>query len=430
MGREWLGQESEPESAPVEPASAYDPLLGGGYGLAGLRNECAYVAAAQQGTRNDALNRAAFSVGQLVAGGSLLENVAVDALIEACQVCGLWQEDPVGCRNTIVSGMTAGYEKPRYPAERPDGPVSPQEDQPTPETRRIDWDAAWAGSGPLEWLCEPIIPAGRLVALYSPPKVGKSLLTLEIAVAISRGTPILGTRCKQTPVLYLDYENAMDDVVDRLKSMHLEPANVAGLHYESFPTLPPLDSPIGGLALLGMAQECGAGLVVIDTISRAIQGDENEASTWLALYRHTLLKLKAEGIAVLRLDHTGKDQSKGMRGSSAKLSDVDLVWRLEEIAKGDSYLLNCEDHRIRMGETLLNIERRSDPLGHHIDMRSISEAREAAALRALDDAGLPIEAGRDRARAVLNQAGIRMSNAALSKLLRERQGSADQGQAD
>ena len=47
------------------------------------------------------------------------------------------------------------------------------------------------------------------------------------------------------------------------------------------------------------------------------------------MYRNTLAPLKQRGIAVLRLDHQGKDGSSGQRGSSAKDGDVDTIWRLK-----------------------------------------------------------------------------------------------------
>ena len=37
---------------------------------------------------------------------------------------------------------------------------------------------------------------------------------------------------------------------------------------------------------------------------------------------------------MVRLDHTGKDQTKGQRGGSAKYGDVDAVWKLTEVVKG------------------------------------------------------------------------------------------------
>ena len=48
---------------------------------------------------------------------------------------------------------------------------------------------------------------------------GKSYLLLKMAIAIASGGEFLGRRCKQTPVLYLDFENPPFVVKERLDLM-------------------------------------------------------------------------------------------------------------------------------------------------------------------------------------------------------------------
>lgn len=79
-----------------------------------LERECAAVATAKPGTRNHTLNRAAFSLGQLVAGGLLKEAEVSDRLYGAAIACGLAKDD--GARaawNSIASGLGAGKKQPR-----------------------------------------------------------------------------------------------------------------------------------------------------------------------------------------------------------------------------------------------------------------------------------------------------------------------------
>ena len=54
-----------------------------------IDEECAKVAAAQQGTRNNTLNEASFSLGTLVGGGELDEGLAHSRLLDAARQCGL-----------------------------------------------------------------------------------------------------------------------------------------------------------------------------------------------------------------------------------------------------------------------------------------------------------------------------------------------------
>jgi hypothetical protein len=85
-----------------------------GYGRAALASEFKALAATPKGQRNHALNRAAFCLGQLVAGGELTETEVVSALISACESNRLIADDGwPSVHRTILSGLTAGMKHPR-----------------------------------------------------------------------------------------------------------------------------------------------------------------------------------------------------------------------------------------------------------------------------------------------------------------------------
>ena len=98
-----------PVPAPRLPVA--DRAQGRAYAMAALRAETSRVAAAVPGTRNDTLNRAAFSLGQLVAAGLLPPVPVITGLISAAMYAGLPEEEAV---RTVRSGMTGGARKPRY----------------------------------------------------------------------------------------------------------------------------------------------------------------------------------------------------------------------------------------------------------------------------------------------------------------------------
>jgi len=102
---------------------------------------------------------------------------------------------------------------------------------------RINWHALWADHAEEEWILYPLVPVRRLVALYSPPKIGKSLISLEVAVGISRGETVLGyTPSKRWRVLYVDFENdPRGDIRERLQAMGCGPDDLDHLDYLSFP---------------------------------------------------------------------------------------------------------------------------------------------------------------------------------------------------
>lgn len=80
------------------------------YGFRALEAEAARVAEAAEGTRNHTLNRAAFRLAQLVAGGEL-ERADVEAALQgAAARCGLGEHEAT---RTIESGLNAGVQYPR-----------------------------------------------------------------------------------------------------------------------------------------------------------------------------------------------------------------------------------------------------------------------------------------------------------------------------
>lgn len=290
---------------------------------------------------------------------------------------------------------------------------------------RIDWHALWADQDEEEWIVEPLLPARRLIALYSAPKVGKSLLMLELAASIATGSSALGvTPDRPRRVLYIDFENdPKADIRERLQAMAYKPDDLERLDYLSFPTLAALDSERGGAELMEAIRVYRSEVVVVDTVSRAVKGEENENDTWLAFYRHTGLQLKQKGIALVRLDHSGKDESKGQRGGSAKMGDVDAVWRLSRVTD-DVYRLDCEANRMPVNERTLTLHREQLPRLHHrVDAKGRSAAYEALIakyIETLDHLGVDKNLGRDKVRTLLQEAGHAAKNAPLGEAIKRR----------
>ena len=289
----------------------------------------------------------------------------------------------------------------------------------------LDWHALWADDSEEEWIVEPILPARRLVALYSPPKVGKSLLLLEIAVAVAQGADVLGTSPdRPRRVLYVDFENDPKvDTRDRLKAMGHTPADLRNLVVLSFPTMSALDTPAGGAELIAAASAYACDVVVIDTVSRAIRGEENENDTWLNFYRHTGLAIKQAGLALIRLDHTGKDETKGQRGGSAKSGDVDAIWRLSKVSDA-VFRLDCEAARLPIAEKTLVLHRETSPrLRHRVDAAGAAAAWKVKVdelIGLLDDNQVPDDASVRDVRAWKNGRGLKASNQVIEEAVRVR----------
>jgi hypothetical protein len=71
---------------------------------------------ASEGSRNDTLNRVAFRLGQIIAGGALAEHDIEPLLVEHGIALGLREREVV---STVHSGLRAGERAPSIPATEP-----------------------------------------------------------------------------------------------------------------------------------------------------------------------------------------------------------------------------------------------------------------------------------------------------------------------
>lgn len=263
--------------------------------------------------------------------------------------------------------------------------------------KAVNWSEAFKHQPEeVDWLFPPILEAGTVNALFGPPGVGKSLITLEMAVALVRE----GRR-----VMYVDDENRIEDTVDRLQAFGVGQSELGGLIMYSFAGLPPLDTPEGGEHLAALTDYNDPALVILDTTTRMVEGDENQANTFLQLYRCSLVPLKQRGVTVLRLDHPGKEGSKGQRGSSAKAGDVDTIWKIY-CEQGDMLVLEREKSRSGHGEGWISIRREKYPVLRHdwqaLDRMPVTPQIEEWARR-FDRWGVSRDAGRPTLRAVVKE---------------------------
>lgn len=294
---------------------------------------------------------------------------------------------------------------------------------------RLDWHALWADQTEQEYIHDPLLPARRAIAIFSPPKAGKSLLMLEFAATLSCGEEFLGhTPSRRYRVLYIDFENdPCGDVRTRLQDRGYGPDDLDHLDYLSFPNLAALNSARGAAELIAAVNAYGSEVVVIDTVSRTIDGEENSNDTWLDFYLHTGLQLKKLGVAMIRLDHSGKDESKGMRGGSAKAGDVDAVWLLTKITDTD-LRLECVAHRMQLTTKLLKITRHTSPLRHGLAGAAAittSEAKILELIRLCNNDNLPADANRVAVREVAKRQGTKVATSLVEEVIKRRKAARD-----
>lgn len=306
----------------------------------------------------------------------------------------------------------------------------------------LNWDEFFLTDfGAIQLLPGKLMGPGQQITLVGDGKAGKSLFTQEWMWRMATGQPFLGDQ-PQDPIriLYLDAENGQEQVQERFLSFGAGPRAMGELRYASFPPIRPLDTAGGGADLVALVKATGAELVVIDTVSRFIGGPENDADTWLNLYRHTLLPLKRDRIASVRLDHFGKDKDRGGRGSSAKTQDVDHVWELTATG-GGTLALKRTHTRTGIGPDQFSLLRQAQRDGdnwklggtrHVVMTYDVEPDTGMAAIpgtdehiaAALDRAGVPLDAGNRVVKAKLADLQIAAGSEKVSRVVKMRQNQA------
>ena len=107
--------QTQPPTTPVDGNGYHQPEEGANkWAQAALASEVDELKRAAVGGRNAALNKAAFALGSIVAGGYLTEHAVIDALTAAAQAIGL-DADEISA--TLDSGLQSGAKSPRHPSE-------------------------------------------------------------------------------------------------------------------------------------------------------------------------------------------------------------------------------------------------------------------------------------------------------------------------
>lgn len=261
-----------------------------------------------------------------------------------------------------------------------------------------------------DWLIERFWPLGAHLHIFASPKTGKSLVGLWIAANLAIGRdPFTWDPIQQRIVAYLDNEMTEQDVQERLNDMGFDYDQLHGwLRYFCYPVIAPMDTELGGFETLQLMEDENSQVLIIDTLSRVVKGEENSNDTYRNFYNFTGRLLKAHDKSVLRFDHAGHDKSKS-RGASAKADDVDLVYGLERRTTNDDlpgFKLTRTHARYSGIDEVVELATSDEPFSiKSTRVRSWSESAIRKA-KELDLANVPIEATQREAIALLKVANI------------------------
>lgn len=187
-----------------------------------------------------------------------------------------------------------------------------------------------------QYLIDDLIDLGTMVVTYGDSNVGKTYVKLDMCFHVAAGKDWNGHKVKQGLVVYVAAEGGRG-FLKRIAAFKKH-YGVKDLPFSLVPCPIDLQSERADtkkLIELIQAEEEHFGqkcvLVVIDTLARAMGGgDENTAVDMSKLVGHSDRLRAATGATVDFIHHTGKDASKGARGSSALRAATDTEIEISE----------------------------------------------------------------------------------------------------
>lgn len=203
--------------------------------------------------------------------------------------------------------------------------------------------------GDQKFLMYPALTLPSIMQIYGYSGHGKSLFTAHMlyAACIGKDFGVFENR-KKTRVLYLDFENSLNEILERMEALRQIHPNYDDSGFAVYSpamkdgTVLTLDNERGFAEVVANAENHKAEVIVIDTYRTAFSGfSENDSHQW-AIINNAILSLRNLGYAVIGLHHANKvtstQSSKGTvttmgseAGSTAQLNLLEVQMRITQI---------------------------------------------------------------------------------------------------
>ena len=361
----WIGAQqpaltsTAPARGSVDLAEAQVTDRDREYAASALADELSKLRSMEEGSgRNDALNKAAHSLGTLVGNGSIAGHHVGASLLQVAQENGyVAKRGEAAARRTIESGLNAGIEKPRRPVSdaEPNIAVDLASIIHKGQKRQIATkgtngrrtvtllQGASIAAKPITWLWDGYLPQGKLTLLAGAGGTGKSTLAFSIAGTITNGGMWPdGSQCNRagSVLIWSSEDDPADTIKPRLMAVGANDKRygvVSGTVDEGglscpFDAARDMDALREAVASIG-----GISLLIIDPIVTAVTGDMHKAND-VRRSLQTIVDFAAEcNCAVLGITHfakgtAGKNSAERVIGSQAfaALARMVLVAAKEE----------------------------------------------------------------------------------------------------
>ncbi|ECD3769676.1 AAA family ATPase [Salmonella enterica subsp. enterica serovar Onderstepoort] len=202
--------------------------------------------------------------------------------------------------------------------------------------RKITLPISWGSEGfdaQQSYVIKGLIPAESLCSTYGASGSYKSFLAISWSCHVATGMAWGGRRVSKGAVIYIAGEGSMG-VKRRVKAWEITHDKVVTdlciINAPVFPASPDyVEQVIRTAGLVKSRTGENVRLIVIDTLARCFGGnDENDSRDMGAFIQGCDAIKQATGATVLVVHHSGKDETKGARGSSAFRAALDAEYRI------------------------------------------------------------------------------------------------------
>jgi hypothetical protein len=281
------------------------------------------VEKAPEGERNNALNAAAFNLGQLLSHG-LARVDAENMLAEAGRTAGLGEHETIA---TVRSGLNAGQDypreiKPRDKTRPRNADAKPEESDPA---RRLTIRASEVESKEVRWLWKDRVPIGFITMFAGETAVGKSFVTCDLAARVTNGEDLpdgaSGLRGDPRNVLVISEDPYEFVVKPRLVALGADEDRVYFVRWEEMEGYTLADTDFLERCFI---EAEGPALIVIDPPTNFLGDgvDEHKNSAVRQMLMHIVQWVKSKDAACVMITHVNKQSGKGVDAKSRVIGSV------------------------------------------------------------------------------------------------------------
>ena len=181
---------------------------------------------------------------------------------------------------------------------------------------------------PPEWLVDRTIPSGGLVGLYAPPETYKSFVAIDLAMSVATGLPWQGRHVRPGYVIYIAAEGGIGITkrVDAWLRHHDVPPSAPNIAWLTETVSVNNDADDLEILFARIDQEIEAcpSLIIIDTLARCFDGNENEQQD-MGRFVAGVDRMRVEyGATVVIIHHTNVSGTRE-RGNTAFRGAADTM---------------------------------------------------------------------------------------------------------